>query len=107
MEVGVECALGLQELPQKLCLTSSTTSVTRGRSVGCRTFELPQKCRTCTAVTHPYIVILIVMLSLQCQVSMFNDEIFIVGKPPILLHSKDSGKSWERVPLSPKVRGRK
>lgn len=36
---------------------------------------------------------------------MFNDEIFIIGKPPILLHSKDSGKSWERVPLSPKVSG--
>lgn len=35
---------------------------------------------------------------------MYNDEIFIIGKPPILLHSKDSGKSWERVPLSPKVR---
>lgn len=35
---------------------------------------------------------------------MNNDEIFIIGKPPILLHSKDAGKSWERVPLSPKVR---
>ena len=34
---------------------------------------------------------------------MYNDEIFIIGKPPILLHSKDAGKSWERVPLSPKV----
>lgn len=42
---------------------------------------------------------------LCAQVSMFNDEIFIIGKPPILLHSKDSGKSWERVPLSPKVSG--
>ena len=40
---------------------------------------------------------------LCAQVSMSNDEIFIIGKPPILLHSKDSGKSWERVPLSPKV----
>lgn len=39
----------------------------------------------------------------RAQVSMYNDEIFIIGKPPILLHSKDSGKSWERVPLSPKV----
>lgn len=39
------------------------------------------------------------------KVSMFKDEIFIVGKPPILLHSKDSGKSWERVPLSPKLPG--
>lgn len=47
------------------------------------------------------------LFALRLQVSMFNDEIFIVGKPPILLHSKDSGKSWERVPLSPKVRGRK
>lgn len=34
---------------------------------------------------------------------MKNKEVFIIGKPPILLHSKDAGKSWERVPLSPKV----
>ncbi|CAN0020261.1 unnamed protein product [Scytosiphon promiscuus] len=39
------------------------------------------------------------------KVSMYNDEIFIIGKPPILLHSKDAGKSWERVPLSPKLPG--
>lgn len=38
---------------------------------------------------------------------MYDDEIFIIGKPPILLHSKDAGKSWERVPLSPKVCGPK
>lgn len=44
-----------------------------------------------------------VLVSPRPQVSMFNDEIFIIGKPPILLHSKDAGKSWERVPLSPKV----
>lgn len=35
---------------------------------------------------------------------MYGDEIFIVGKPPILLYSKDAGKSWVRVPLNPKVR---
>ncbi|CAM9914893.1 unnamed protein product [Ectocarpus sp. 6 AP-2014] len=39
------------------------------------------------------------------KVSMYNDEIFIIGKPPILLHSKDAGKTWERVPLSPKLPG--
>lgn len=47
---------------------------------------------------------LTVEVYLPSQVSMYNDEIFIIGKPPILLHSKDAGKSWERVPLSPKVR---
>ncbi|CAM9117468.1 unnamed protein product [Choristocarpus tenellus] len=39
------------------------------------------------------------------KVSMSGGEIFIIGKPPILLHSKDAGKTWERVPLSPKLPG--
>ncbi|CAM9264095.1 unnamed protein product, partial [Discosporangium mesarthrocarpum] len=39
------------------------------------------------------------------KVSMNDGEVFIVGKPPILLHSKDAGKTWERVPLSPKLPG--
>lgn len=39
------------------------------------------------------------------QVSLKDKEAYIIGKPPILLHSKDAGKSWERVPLSPKLPG--
>jgi photosystem II stability/assembly factor-like uncharacterized protein len=34
-----------------------------------------------------------------------DGEAFIIGKPPILLHTKDKGTSWERVPLSPKLPG--
>ena len=34
-----------------------------------------------------------------------NGEGYIIGKPAILLHTKDSGNSWERVPLSPKLPG--
>jgi photosystem II stability/assembly factor-like uncharacterized protein len=39
------------------------------------------------------------------KVSVSDGEVFIIGKPAILLHSKDAGKSWERVPLSPKLPG--
>jgi len=39
------------------------------------------------------------------KVSCLNDEVWIIGKPAILLHSKDAGKNWERVPLSPKLPG--
>jgi len=39
------------------------------------------------------------------QVSLNGGEAYIIGKPAILLHTKDSGKSWERVPLSPKLPG--
>lgn len=36
----------------------------------------------------------------------FKDgESWILGKPAILLHTTDAGKSWERVPLSPKLPG--
>jgi photosystem II stability/assembly factor-like uncharacterized protein len=30
---------------------------------------------------------------------------WIIGKPAILLHTRDSGATWERVPLSPKLPG--
>ncbi|CAE7548877.1 hcf136 [Symbiodinium sp. CCMP2456] len=38
-------------------------------------------------------------------VSLNGDEVWIVGKPPLLLHSKDSGKSWKKVPVSKKLPG--
>jgi len=38
-------------------------------------------------------------------VSFLDGEAWIIGKPPILLHSRDEGKSWERIPLSPKLPG--
>ena len=34
------------------------------------------------------------------SISFNGDEGWIVGKPAILLHTTDGGKSWERVPLS-------
>jgi len=34
-----------------------------------------------------------------------GDEVWIVGKPPLLLHSKDGGKSWKKVPVSRKLPG--
>jgi hypothetical protein len=39
------------------------------------------------------------------KISCKGNEVWIIGKPSILLHSKDSGKNWERVPLSPKLPG--
>lgn len=40
------------------------------------------------------------------QVVSFKDgEGWVLGKPTLLLHTKDSGKSWERIPLSPKLPG--
>jgi len=39
------------------------------------------------------------------QVSFKNGEGWVLGKPPILLHTTDEGKSWERIPLSPKLPG--
>ena len=38
-------------------------------------------------------------------VSFQNGEGWVLGKPTLLLHTKDSGKSWERIPLSPKLPG--
>ena len=32
-------------------------------------------------------------------------EGWIIGKPAILLHTRDAGTSWERIPLSPKLPG--
>ena len=34
-----------------------------------------------------------------------GDEGWIVGKPAILLHTADGGKTWERVALSDKLPG--
>merc|ERR1711924_230711 len=36
---------------------------------------------------------------------MGGGEGWVVGKPLVLLHTTDSGKSWERIPLSPKLPG--
>ena len=36
---------------------------------------------------------------------MQGDEGWIVGKPAILLHTTDGGKSWERIALSDKLPG--
>ncbi len=38
-------------------------------------------------------------------VSFNNGEGWVLGKPTLLLHTKDGGKSWERIPLSPKLPG--
>jgi photosystem II stability/assembly factor-like uncharacterized protein len=38
-------------------------------------------------------------------VSFKNGEGWVLGKPTLLLHTKDDGKSWERIPLSPKLPG--
>lgn len=38
-------------------------------------------------------------------VTFRGSEGWVIGKPGLLLHTKDSGKSWERVPLSPKLPG--
>ncbi|KAI0566246.1 hypothetical protein FGB62_11g121 [Gracilaria domingensis] len=38
-------------------------------------------------------------------VTFRGQEGWVIGKPSLLLHTSDSGKSWERVPLSPKLPG--
>lgn len=38
-------------------------------------------------------------------VSFKGEEGWVLGKPTLLLHTKDAGKSWERIPLSPKLPG--
>lgn len=38
-------------------------------------------------------------------VTFRGDEGWVIGKPSLLLHTSDSGKTWERVPLSPKLPG--
>ena len=37
--------------------------------------------------------------------SFKDNEGWVIGKPAILLHTADGGKTWERVPLSPKLPG--
>lgn len=45
-------------------------------------------------------------INYRFQVVSFKDgEGWVLGKPTLLLHTKDSGKSWERIPLSPKLPG--
>jgi photosystem II stability/assembly factor-like uncharacterized protein len=39
------------------------------------------------------------------KTSFKDGEGWIIGKPAILLYTRDSGKSWVRVPLSPKLPG--
>lgn len=39
------------------------------------------------------------------SISFNGSEGWIVGRPAILLHTTDSGKNWERVPLSAKLPG--
>lgn len=38
-------------------------------------------------------------------VTFLGSEGWVIGKPGLLLHTADSGKSWERIPLSPKLPG--
>lgn len=38
-------------------------------------------------------------------ISFKGKEGWIVGKPAILLHTSDSGDSWERIPLSAELPG--
>lgn len=38
-------------------------------------------------------------------VTFRGDEGWVIGKPSLLLYTSDSGKSWERVALSPKLPG--
>lgn len=48
------------------------------------------------------------LLSRRFQsISFSGDEGWIVGKPAILLHTGDGGKSWERIPLSAKLPGKR
>ena len=39
------------------------------------------------------------------SISFNGSEGWLIGKPAILLHTTDSGKNWERVPLSAKLPG--
>lgn len=39
-------------------------------------------------------------------VASFTDgEGWVLGRPALMLHTKDAGKTWERIPLSPKLPG--
>lgn len=37
--------------------------------------------------------------------SLLNDEGWIIGKPAIMLHTRNGGKQFERIPVSPKLPG--
>ena len=39
------------------------------------------------------------------SISFKENEGWLVGKPPILMHTTDAGKSWERIGLSPQLPG--
>lgn len=38
-------------------------------------------------------------------VSVYGNDVWIVGKPALLLHSKDAGVTWKKVPVSRKLPG--
>jgi len=38
-------------------------------------------------------------------ISFKDGEGWVLGRPSLMLHTKDAGKSWERIPLSPKLPG--
>jgi len=38
-------------------------------------------------------------------VSVNGDDVWIIGKPPLILQSKNGGKSWKKVPVSRKLPG--
>mmetsp|Transcript_15655 Transcript_15655/g.28459 ORF Transcript_15655/g.28459 Transcript_15655/m.28459 type:complete len:473 (+) Transcript_15655:94-1512(+) len=38
-------------------------------------------------------------------VAVNGDDVWILGKPPLILHSKDGGVKWSKVPLSKKLPG--
>jgi len=45
-------------------------------------------------------------INYRFQIVSFKDgEGWVLGRPTLMLHTKDSGKSWERIPLSPKLPG--
>jgi len=45
-------------------------------------------------------------ITYRFQVVSFKDgEGWVLGKPTLMLHTKDAGKTWERIPLSPKLPG--
>lgn len=40
------------------------------------------------------------------SISFNGDEGWIVGKPAIVLHTENGGKTWQRIPLSAKLPGK-
>lgn len=45
-------------------------------------------------------------MTYRFTVASFTDgEGWVLGRPALMLHTKDAGKTWERIPLSPKLPG--